>query len=577
MEAIKNKSLFLSICLVLVGFFAFANTLPNQMFWDDNDFILNNGYVKNWHYTPNFFKENIIAGANLYSNYWRPVLLGVFSIEWHLWGARPVGYHAVNLLFHLMNGLLLFIILQKLFRNYFLSFLPALIFLVHPLQTEAVSYANSLGDSLSVFFILLGLWMFLLALSNVNRPYFKNWQYYVAVVMYPLALMSKEMAIIMPALLGLIWWFADCYIVHPVTVVSEAQDLDPGQKWISDSQLPIQPDSGRLEELETADVFSPSGMTQGILKLIEVLGLFIVIAGVYIFLRATILNFGGTFNLYGNENNLFTESVGVRIFTYFRIFNVYLGLLFWPQALHMERSVDWVSSFASIDVILGAVFFFFVLLSGIWQSFKRKPLGFGLLWFLIALAPTSNIAVPINGLIYEHWLYLPLAGFFVALATIICMIWEKFHHKVILRYFFIGVLIIFIVGLFVRTVLRNTDWRDPITFYTKTLQHSPNSYSINNNLAMEYANRQNLAEAEKYYSRALQIEPNSAVVYFNLGNLYLAQGKINLARQHYEQALSKDNKFWLAYPALINLYKAINRPKDAEKIYKEYLENIKKN
>ncbi len=571
MALIKNKALFLAICLILIGFFAYANTLPNKMFWDDDDFILQNQYIKDWQYTPNFFKENIIAGSGLHSNYWRPVLLGVFSVEWYLWEDWPVGYHAVNLIFHIANGLLLFFILHRLFNNYFYSFFPALIFLIHPLQTEAVSYVNGLGDSLSVFFMFVGLWLFIKAITNISKPYFKNWQYYISVLCYILALMCKETAIIMPALVGLVWWFSRVN-EHFVFNLS--------------SRLTLSASEGeRRDPLTISDAFTTEnssvrssllGINRAIFKLIEILGLFIVMALVYIFLRATILNFGGTFNLYESERNLFVDSLGVRIFTYFRIFSVYLGLLFWPQTLHMERGVVWASNFAHNDVILGALCFALILVVGAWQFIKRRPLGFGLLWFLIALAPTSNILVPINGLLYEHWLYLPLGGFFIAVASLVCRVWQKFCHFLTFKYFVIAVLAIFIIGLVLRTIHRNLDWRDPITFYTKTLQHAPNSYRINNNLAMEYANRQNLDEAKKYYLRALNIEPNEAVVYYNLANLYVAQGKWNLAQENYELALKKDKLFWLVYPALINLFKATNQPKQAEKVYLEYMENSKK-
>ena len=152
---------FIILLLIIVGFVLYANSFPNQMFWDDDDGILKNQFIQNWQYFPKYFSENIIAGAGLLSNYWRPILLTVFSLEWHLWKDWAPGYHFVNTSFHITDAVLLFFILLYIFKNRWLAFFTALVFLVHPLQTEAVTYVSGLGDSLSVFFMFLGILFYL--------------------------------------------------------------------------------------------------------------------------------------------------------------------------------------------------------------------------------------------------------------------------------------------------------------------------------------------------------------------------------------------------------------------------------
>ena len=88
------------IVLIFLGLAFYANTLRNGMFWDDNDFILNNAYVQSFSFVK-FFSENLIAGAGFVSNYWRPVLLTVFSLEWHLFHNFAAGYHFVNMATHI--------------------------------------------------------------------------------------------------------------------------------------------------------------------------------------------------------------------------------------------------------------------------------------------------------------------------------------------------------------------------------------------------------------------------------------------------------------------------------------------
>jgi len=82
-----HKNGLIILAIIVLGFSVFANTFQNQMFWDDDDNILNNQFVHSFK-IDKFFSENLIAGAGLLSNYWRPALLTIFSIEWNLAFAR---------------------------------------------------------------------------------------------------------------------------------------------------------------------------------------------------------------------------------------------------------------------------------------------------------------------------------------------------------------------------------------------------------------------------------------------------------------------------------------------------------
>src|SRR5690349_15073190 len=83
------------LVLIGLGLFIYLWSLPNEMFWDDDDFILKNRYIKEWQYLPQYFSQNLVAGSYLNSNYWRPFLLMVFATEWHLWKDWPPGWHSV--------------------------------------------------------------------------------------------------------------------------------------------------------------------------------------------------------------------------------------------------------------------------------------------------------------------------------------------------------------------------------------------------------------------------------------------------------------------------------------------------
>src|SRR6185436_15636088 len=93
---------------VCAGFLLYANVLSGPLFWDDEQVITGNVYLRSWSHFPNLFTGNFVEGAGFVSNYWRPLMLTIFSAEWHLWGAHPAGYHIVNTLVHITNAIFLF-------------------------------------------------------------------------------------------------------------------------------------------------------------------------------------------------------------------------------------------------------------------------------------------------------------------------------------------------------------------------------------------------------------------------------------------------------------------------------------
>ncbi len=524
-EIVKKRGNLLTIFLFIIfGFIIYANTFAVPIFWDDEDNITNNQYIKKWDYFPRFFSENLIAGAGLVSNYWRPMLLVIFSTGWHIWGDWPGGYHFINISLHIANAILLFLILTYLFKHRGLAFLTSSVFLVHPLQTEAITPATGTADPLWVLFAFLGIF-FYLKFRISNKLSFQSGYYFLSLAMYVLALMSKEIAIIIPALI-----------------------------FISDFFFkPMEEEMSFKERLK---------------KIIKIIWPFLVLAGFYILLRATVLNFQNTFNFYNQESNAFASHFYIRFFTFFRVLIVYLGLFFWPHNLHMERSVEIATSFFSLDVILGGLLFAGLLILAFTQ-FKRLPiLSFGILWFFIGLAPTSNILVPINNTLYEHWLYLPLIGIFLILFWLGIVITREFRYQKI----FLIIPIIFLVFLGYVTINRNHEWRDPITFYKQILKYTPNSYRVINNLGKTYAEAGDYQKAEIMYKKAINLDPAGPTAYHNLANIYNASQKEDLAEQYFRLAIKADPNFVYSYNALANMYLKNQKYREARQIFEDYLE-----
>jgi len=262
-----------------------------------------------------------------------------------------------------------------------------------------------------------------------------------------------------------------------------------------------------------------------------------------------VLNFINTFNLY-TEENVFTENLHFRLFTFFKVLTIYFGLIFWPANLHMERSVEIATSLNSVSVIFGGIIFI-GLLALAFKYFKKFPVfSFGILWFFIGLAPTSNILIPISGILYEHWLYLPIIG----ISLIVVWLGIKLAQKYKIQKLLLVIFVILLIAMSIQTITRNSQWKDPITFYEQTLKYSPNSYRIVNNLGMAYDDKNDYGQAEKMYKRAISLDSSNPVAYHNLGNTYKKMGKKDLAIESFQAAIKLDPKFFFSYNALINIY-----------------------
>jgi hypothetical protein len=208
--------------------------------------------------------------------------------------------------------------------------------------------------------------------------------------------------------------------------------------------------------------------------------------------------------------------------------------------------------------LTGAVLFAgSVGLAVFWHK-KYPTASFGLLWFFILLFPHSNLLVPTAGLLYEHWLYLPMVGFWLVLTWLIFVVIPDLIGDPDKRFYFwipacagMG-LLLFIYAH--KTIARNRDWHDPVTFYNQTLAYAPASYRIINNLGMAYDDAKNYDLATQMYVRSIKLDPKNPVAYHNLANTYKDSGRLDLARQNFETAINLDPHFLFSYYALAQLY-----------------------
>ncbi|GEM_PF-440151 len=508
--------------IITAAILVYALCLPNQMFWDDDDFILKNAYIKDWQFWTKFFTENIISGGHLLSNYWRPLLEAVFAVEWHLWADWVCGWHAVSILCHAAAGSALFFVLKALGRDRTLAIAGALLWVVHPVHTEAVVYPNSMGDSLATLFVLLGIYFYTRGREGART----NPRYYMAsLAMYPLALLSKETGILLVAFIAL----ADFLMIPDATAAA------PGHC----RRIP-----GILVRL------SP----------------FILMALAYIALRATVLNFNNSFNFY-NHDTPFTTQPLLRLAAFLRVIALDAGFIFIPYDLRVERLIEAPGSFLAPDVLWGGLIVAGLIGLAIRNWARRPAVTFGVLWFFTAILPTSNLFVIINALVYEHFLYMALMGIIIVVLTLGLDGARNDTHR---RKIFMTVVCMAIVLLSARSAWRCTDWRTAIGFYEKLVPTAPKSYRVLNNLGMAYAEKGITDKAEATYLKAITLDPSNAVAYHNVANIYRDRGDKELARQNYTKAIELQPNFIFSYKSLAQIYLDKNEYSKARAILEQY-------
>lgn len=528
--------------LVLVGVLTYLPSVGNQFLWDDEQFIYRNQYVLNFDLS-NLLSQSVTTGAGNVSNYYRPLTSLTFAFDHWLWGLRPFGFHLTNTFFHVGTGVLIFLILRELgfdgldkkkrsnfIKKFFVkgkndlvswrdpSWWLALIFLVHPIQTEAVVYVNSRGDSLYAALSMLGLYVFTRSLNNhslrIKTWIFNSKQLLVAaVVSFWLALFAKEIALATVGLYGLV---LGIYLVRDY------------RAW-------------RAEFTKVKDQFY------------TVLAL-VASAGIYLWLRSSWWNFQDSFNFYTGQN-IYTQSLWVRLITFTRIVIVYFRLLLWPYPLHMERTVEIMTTPWQIWSVLFVVVVGGWIASSVWEWRQHRTawIGCGGIWFAVMLAPVSGI-IPINGLLYEHWLYLPMVGFFLALCRWLQLVINKFP---IVASFISDYKYWLLIPLFsiwaALTIRQNYLWRAPIPFYEYTLKHT-DSARLHNNLAMAYDQADLFEKAVNEYQTAISLADVYPQTHHNLAQTYLELGQVDQARTEYERALAMSPSFHFSYLPLINIY-----------------------
>ena len=486
----------LSIIVILVLIFtAYSNAVNNGFIWDDEFLIRDNTAINSFSNVVSIFKTYLAATSGNINNFYRPLQELSYMIDHFLWGSHPFGFHLTNVLLHALCAVFLYILSVKIFKNWLVAFITTLLFGIHPINTEAVTYVAGRADSLYLLFFLISFILFLRtveALKGDKRIRYIS--YALSIFFYALSILSKEIAVILPLF----------FILYMVTFLNR-------------------PERARLRSLVVP---------------------YAIVFLVYFIMRRTILDFSrvapstimANFNFY------------IRMLTTCKVICVYLFLLVMPFGLHMERRIKVAASFFTPEVFIAVVVILVIAVMIYLFRKNSRKLFFACLWFFIGLLPVSNI-VPINSFIAEHWLYLPAIGAYMIIGLAIASFFYKPLPNLasnIIKAPIVFLLISLVLFFGILTFERNKDWKDGITFFKNTLKYLPNSSKLHLNFGNVYINKGQDEDAMREYKKALDLQPSYAEAYSNIASIYLSQENYKMASEYLEKALSLKPNFPVA-------------------------------
>jgi len=483
---------------------SYSPALKAPFFFDDEHFIVRNEMVHSLDHVAAIYSSAVTAGASIKGNFYRPNQQLLYALLYHWVGvSTSVPYHLLQLALHLGAGYSLFFIGLGLGLGLVPAAFGAAVFLLHPVQTEAVAYISGLADPLSACFGLA-------ALAMATRWLWGSvikWPITFAVVqssLLVLALFSKENAVVFGPMIMLLMVASACAY---------------RQNASGRSELKLRLDSG-LQRSQICAVVAA-----------------MLLSCLWVILKLTVFKFGDAIGL-TSEVNAYTQSLSLRLTTYVCVLWDYAKLTFWPSELFYEKPYR---AYADLWTARGAFGLgcMGMAILGLAQMRRWPRLALSLGWFCVAMLPFVGV-IPLNSIFLEHWLYVPMVGLALGLALVFNRGWGPGANMPCTRrrYAMLGIGLTLLIAASVRTYARAGEWADIEAFYLGEMRYAPEPGRIYNNLGMYYADHHDEAKAIRYYQLAAasptgqvfaQPHHNLAVAFLNAGRREDAMRQIRLA------------------------------------------------
>jgi Tfp pilus assembly protein PilF len=490
---LNNAAAYHLAIIALLGALIYSNTITSSFQLDDKLNIVDNPYIRQ------------------IGNLWPPTGsrwfgLLTFALNYMIGGPTPAGYHLVNTCIHILTAATVYHFIRLTSRApYFsenrtslisfrhLAFACALLFVAHPLQTQAVTYIVQRFASLAAL-------LFMLALN-----------FYVGA-----RLVTPGQAATSGS-----WWKK--IFLYSAAALAAAASLKTKENAVT---LPLV-----IIMYEMMFLGGFTGVSAAIARQRRV---FVSLAGLLLMALAFVgksCNIQRLFDGFRATNEISRHDY---LLTQFRVIVAYIRLLLLPVNQMIDHHVT--VSTAITEPAVAASLALIILLAGVAAYlFKVSRAGgsylrlvsFGILWFFITLSVESGL-IPISDVMVEHRVYLPSIGALLAVAAAFAFIWEKCatNRRHALRVA-AGILAVAVVTLSCTAYRRNLVWRNELTLWSDAIVKNPANPRGYNMVGIYFLANERLAEAIYYFKKALAVDGSYAEARSNLGGAYLQTGRID--------------------------------------------------
>jgi tetratricopeptide (TPR) repeat protein len=496
--------------VVVVLFLTYANSLENDFHYDDYHSIVKNRHIRSLGNMPQFFTDPQTFSMLKQRAMFRPLVLTSYALNHQFGQYRAYGYRLLNLAVHAACALLVFALARGLGLKPMWSGFASLVFSLHPVQAETVNYISSRSESLAALGFLLGLIAFVRFRDLAARKGGGvTWFYVLAVGSLVVGLLAKSIVATLPAAILFFDWSGQR---------GRGDGHDQGRDHMVSEEM-----AARVDIVSWLRIHLP---------------LWIVVALYFVIVR----EFAAT--------ALATpvRSLDIQLFTQVKALVYYAMLTIMPVKLSIDHQFLASPSLASAPVVGAAalmVSMAVILLRT--RARMMQALLLPMAWSVLVLLPT--IIVPLNVLVNEHRLYLPLAFGAIALAGLIpgresvVRVGRARAIQITLG------LCLLCFGFMSHE--RNQVWKNNFTIWSDAVSKGPLMFRAHQELGGVYESTGDLKTALRHYETASMLAPEVPEVHYNRGNALRVQGRTVEAEQAYRVSLDASGETFV--PALINL------------------------
>jgi len=486
--------------------------------YDTPDYVYENPYVKagltagsiNWAFT------------TVHASNWHPLTWLSHMLDVQVLGLDSGRHHLINVLFHIVNTLLLFGVLRLMTGRLWPSSLVALLFALHPLHVQSVAWVAERKDVLSTFFGLLAVRTYV---RYGQRPMIGR--YMPVLLFFILGLMAKPMIVTLPFVLLLL-------------------DFWPLKRF-------------RFEFSKPTDSL-PSETISKLSLILEKVPLFMVAAtSCVVTLYAQ--------HAGGAVSSLAEISLSDRIVNALVSYAGYIAKMFWPADLAVIYPYPggWPAWQIGAAFCLLAGISFLVL--RYWQS--RPWLVVGWLWYLGTLVPVIGLVRVGVQAMADRYTYVPFVGLFIMVAWELADLTGRFRSKKPTAVVITTAIVIALGAVAYKEV---GYWRSTVTLFERALEVTRDNYVAHNNLGHHWLEQGKTDRAAAHFNKALQINPEFELAHSNLGLILSRQGKLDAAIKHYYQALQINPNYATGHN---NMGNALYRRGQPDRAVAHYLQAIR--